>query len=74
VRARDCAASIRRWGPRNSFGQALIAATDDISAADDRTLVFRLKKPFRLLPDALGTTTGPLPVIMPERFARSLFK
>ncbi len=73
VLARDCAASIRRWCPRNSFGQALIAATDDISGADDRTIVFRLKKPFRLLPDALGTTTGPLPVIMPERFARSPF-
>ena len=36
VLAGDCAASIRRWGQRNPFGQALLAATDDVSAADDR--------------------------------------
>ena len=43
VLARDGAASVRRWGARDAFGQALIAATDEISAPDDRTLVFRLK-------------------------------
>ena len=30
VLARDCAASIRRWGARDAFGQALLAATDEI--------------------------------------------
>jgi peptide/nickel transport system substrate-binding protein len=74
VLARDCAVSIQRWclirNARNSFGQALWAATDEIVAPDDRTIVFRLKKPFRLLPEALGTATGPLPAIMPERLAK----
>src|SRR6516165_4571694 len=46
VLARDCVASIRRWGARDGFGQALLAATDEISAPDDRTIQFRLKYPF----------------------------
>ena len=38
VLARDCAASIRRWGARDAFGQALLAATDEIGAPDDKTI------------------------------------
>ena len=69
VLARDCVASIRRWGARDTFGQALLAATDELSALDDRTIVFRLSRPFPLLPDALAKTS-PIPcVIMPERLA-----
>ena len=49
VLARDCAASIKRWGARDGFGQALMAATDEISASDDTTILFRLKVPFPLL-------------------------
>jgi peptide/nickel transport system substrate-binding protein len=71
VRAQDCAASVRRWGQRNEFGQALLAATDEVGAADDKTVVFRLKRPFPLLPDALGTPSGPMPFILPERFANT---
>jgi peptide/nickel transport system substrate-binding protein len=71
VLARDCVASLQRWGKRDAFGQALFAATDELSAADDRTIVFRLKKPFALLPDALGKTGSNVPVIMPERLART---
>jgi peptide/nickel transport system substrate-binding protein len=69
VLARDCAASIRRWGARDSFGQALMAATDEITAPDDRMIVFRLKYPFPLLPDALSKTSPSPCVIMPERLA-----
>ena len=58
VRAQDCVASIQRWGKRDAFGQALMAATDELSAPDDRTIVFRLKRPFPLLPAALGKTPG----------------
>ena len=71
VLARDCVASITRWGKRDSFGQALMAATDEVSAADDRTIVFRLKQPFSLLPDALGKTGSNVCAIMPERLART---
>ncbi len=69
VLARDCVASIRRWGARDTFGQALLAATDALTAADDRTIVFRLRAPFPLLPDALAKTAPSPCVVMPERLA-----
>lgn len=69
VLARDCAASIRRWGARDGFGQALLAAADEIGAPDDTTILFHLKRPFPLLPDALGKTPPSICPIMPERLA-----
>ena len=69
VRAQDCVASINRWAKRDAFGQALMAATDELSAKDDRTIVFRLNRPFPLLPAALGKTQTYAPVMMPERLA-----
>jgi peptide/nickel transport system substrate-binding protein len=71
VLARDCVASVQRWGRRDAFGQALLAATDELSAPDDRTIQFRLKKPFPLLPDALGKSPSPMCAMMPERLART---
>lgn len=69
VLARDCVASLKRWGVRDAFGQALMAVTDELSAPDDRTIVFRLKRPFPLLAHALGRPSSLVPVIMPERLA-----
>ena len=69
VRARDCVASLNRWGKRDAFGGKLMEMTDELMAADDRTIVFRLKRAFPLLPAALAKTPGYLPVIMPERIA-----
>ncbi|WP_424811536.1 ABC transporter substrate-binding protein [Roseococcus sp. YIM B11640] len=69
VRARDCVASIRRWGARDMFGLELLAGLDELSAPDDRTLLFRFKRPFPLLPQALGKVTAAMPAIMPERLA-----
>ncbi len=69
VLARDCVASIKRWAKRDAFGEMLSAATDEIAAPDDRTIVFRLKKPFPLLAFALGKSASPMCGIMPERLA-----
>ncbi len=69
VLARDCVASIKRWGKKDGFGQALLAATDELSADGDKVIVFRLKHPFPLLPAALGKNTVYMPAIMPERLA-----
>ena len=69
VLARDAAASVNRWTKRDSFGQALGAAANEIVATGDRVLEFRLKKPFPLLPDALGKTMAYMCPIMPERIA-----
>ena len=71
VLARDCVASIKRWGRRDAFGQALMAATNELSAPDDTTIVFRLKHAFPLLPDALGKTATNMCPIMPERLAQT---
>ena len=69
VLARDVVASIRRFAERISFANALIAATEDLSAPDDRTVRFRLKRPFPHLPDALAGPGGIVPAVMPERLA-----
>jgi len=71
VLARDVVASIRRFAARDGFGQALMAVTGDLSAPDDRTLRFRLTKPFPHLPAALGGSSETMPCIMPERLAQS---
>ena len=71
VLARDCVASIKRWGVRDAFGQALIAATDELSAPDDKTIRFRLKYRFDLLPSALAHPTNTVAAIMPERLANT---
>ena len=69
VLARDVVASIRRFAARISFANALMAATDELSAPDDRTVRFRLKRPFPHLPEALAGPGGNVPAIMPERLA-----
>ena len=43
VLAQDVVASIRRFAVRVPFASALMNATDELSAADDRTVKFRLK-------------------------------
>ncbi len=69
VLARDCVASIKRWGARYAFGQTLLAYTDELTAPDDKTIRFRLKHPFPLLPDALGKPGSSFCAMMPERLA-----
>ena len=71
VLGRDVVASVNRWGSRDAFGQALLAATDELTAPDDKTVRFRLKRRFDLLPDALAHPTNTMAAIMPERLART---
>ena len=71
VLARDCVASLNRWAKRDEFGRNLFAVTDELGAPDDRTVVFRLKRPYPLLPMALGKTGLMMAAIMPERIANS---
>ncbi len=71
VRAADCVASIGRWMKRNPSGQQLERALEEVSATDDRTIRFRLKKPFPLLFQALASPVNPVAFMMPERIART---
>ena len=69
VLARDVVASIRRFAARISLADALMTATEELSAPDDRTVRFRLKRPFPHLPEALAGPGSIVPAIMPERLA-----
>jgi peptide/nickel transport system substrate-binding protein len=71
VLGRDVVASIRRWAARDSFGESLMNATAELSAPDDRTIQFRLSKPFPHLPLALAGQMNTMPCIMPERLANT---
>jgi peptide/nickel transport system substrate-binding protein len=68
VLARDCVASILRWGKRDAFGSALMSRTDEISAPSDRVIRIQLTTPFALVPEALAQAAC---VIMPERIAKT---
>ncbi len=69
VRPRDCAASIRRWAVRDSFGQVLMRAVADLGEANDRDLLVRLHRPFPALLDALAKLATSPCFVMPERMA-----
>jgi peptide/nickel transport system substrate-binding protein len=71
VLARDAVASIRRWARRDAFGGTLMETTAALSAPDDRTIQFRLHKPFPFLPEALGKIGINMLPIMPERLANT---
>lgn len=71
VRAADCVASIRRWGARDGMGRALIAVTESLEAADDRTIRLRLTRPVGFVVDALAKIDSNVPFMMPERLART---
>ncbi len=73
VLARDCVASIRRWMVRDPIGSFITSRLDALEAADDRTIVWRLNKPFPFLPNALAKTQ-PTCAIMPERLAADPYK
>ena len=69
VRARDAVASIRRWAGIDVLGMKLMSLTDELSAPSDREIVFRLKRPFPLLPWSLAKPATYTCFIQPERLA-----
>lgn len=71
VRAADCVASIRRWGARDGMGRALMAQTEALEAADERTIRLRLRRRVGFVLDALGKIDSNVPFMMPERLART---
>jgi peptide/nickel transport system substrate-binding protein len=66
VRAQDCVASILRTSKRVPTVDTLMAATNELTALDDKRIQFRLKKRFPLLPFALNDV-----FVMPERIAKT---
>lgn len=71
VTAKDAVASLKRWGKRDSGGQLIFDATESLEAADDKTIVWKLKKPFPALLEIVGKQSAVPPFIMPERVANT---
>lgn len=70
VTADDVVASLRRWGARDPHGRQIIAITESLAAAPDgRTVIWRLRRPYGLMLDALSKPAGNMPAIMPARIA-----
>ena len=68
VRAQDCVASLSRWLRRDPVSETFKSRVAAIEAKDDRTIIWRLHKPFPTLPYFLSKVQ-PQPVIVPERLA-----
>jgi peptide/nickel transport system substrate-binding protein len=71
VLSKDVVASLNRWMVRDTMGQQIKARLDALEAVDDRTIRFRLNKPFSKMLFALGKSNAPVALIMPERIAKT---
>jgi peptide/nickel transport system substrate-binding protein len=70
VLASDAVASINRWAARDPvMGQMIKAIENELTAIDDRTFRWVLKKPFSRMLHALGKLGPPCCFVMPARIA-----
>lgn len=71
VLAKDCVASLTRWSARDPMGLMLKAIQQELTAVDDRTFKWVLKKPYPKMLLALAKNSTPMAFIMPERIAKT---
>src|SRR6201986_5236476 len=71
VLARDVVASLERWSARDQMGLLIKSVQQDLTAIDDRTVKWVLKKPFPKMLLALGKLSTQVCFIMPERIAKT---
>jgi peptide/nickel transport system substrate-binding protein len=71
VLAKDVVASLNRWAVRDQMGIMLKNIEQELSAPDDRTIRWVLKRPYPKMLYALGKNNAPVAFIMPERIAKS---
>ena len=71
VLAKDAVASIIRWSARDPMGLMLRASQNELTAVDDRTFKWSLKKPYPKMLLALAKNNAPCSFIMPERIAKT---
>lgn len=69
VTAADAAASMKRWGQKDSGGQLIFDVTESLEAKDDKTLVWTLKEPYAPLIDTIAKQSALPPFIMPASVA-----
>jgi peptide/nickel transport system substrate-binding protein len=66
VTSKDCVASLKRWGAKDSLGQKLMAATETLETVNDKTFRLKLNKPFGMVLNALAKITSNVPFMMKE--------
>ncbi len=71
VTAEDCVVSLERWGKRDGMGQQLFGAIESLSAADAKTIVMKLNKPYGLVLESIGKISSNVPFMMPKRVAET---
>src|SRR6201996_2653896 len=71
VTAEDCVASLKRWGRNDGMGQKLMDFTASIEAADDKTIVLKLREPYGLVLESIGKPSSLVPFMMPKRLAET---
>ncbi|MET0877036.1 MAG: ABC transporter substrate-binding protein [Tardiphaga sp.] len=71
VKADDAIASLKRWWSRDNGGQLLFEQTAGLEALDDKTIVWRLKRPFPPLLQVLGKPSSLPAFVMPRRIAET---
>src|SRR5216684_7813366 len=71
VLARDVVASLNRWAAREQMGLMIKAIENELTAVDDRTFRWVLKKPYPKMLFALGKSSTLVAFIMPERVAQT---
>jgi peptide/nickel transport system substrate-binding protein len=69
VRAADAVASINRWAARDLLAQRIVAIQEELTAIDDRTFKWALKRPFPKMLVALSNIATPCCFVMPARIA-----
>ena len=69
VTAEDTVASINRWAGKDAMGQKMMTFVESLTAADDKTMVFKLKSPTGLVQLALAKPSSNVPFMMPARIA-----
>ena len=69
VESQDCIASLRRWGDRDTAGQALMSFVKDFRIDDDKTFSIILERPYAHVLASLGKLSSNVPFIMREQDA-----
>lgn len=71
VTAKDCVASVARWGKRDAEGQKLMGVVKNMAAKDAKTFQMVLSRPYGLVLASLGKIDSNVPFMMPERLAKT---
>lgn len=69
VTSEDVIASLERWGARDTMGQLLLNAVDEMRAVDAQTFTLSLGEPYGLVEQSLAKPSSNVPFIMPARIA-----